>query len=392
MKKWTIVLCVLMAAVFMFTACSSSEPAASSSPSTSEESSAAEESAAEESANTGVENDELESPTAEASTEASSGESTSGGGSGKYAFVFKSTGNPYGEKMMQGFEDAIKELGHEAILRAPDQPTAEGQIQMVEELIAQGVDAITIAANDPDALQPVLTKAMNAGIKVNCTDSAVNAQSRQCFVNQAGTYEIAESLMNAVLDMTGGSGEWAILSATSQATNQNAWIAAMQELAESDSKYADLELVKIAYGDDLRDKSTSETEALLQSYPDLKCIVAPTTVGIAAAGKVLTDKNLAGTIKLTGLGLPSEMAEYIQNDVCPYMYLWNPIDMGYLSAYNAVALVDGTIDGTTAGETFDGGSLGQYEVVNADDGGTEVILGNPFEFNKENIEEWKDVY
>ena len=129
--------------------------------------------------------------------------------------------------------------------------------------------------------------------------------------------------------MIGGKGEIAILSATSQATNQNLWIDYMKkELA--DPKYKDVKLVKVAYGDDLRDKSVSEAEGLLAVLPNLKGIIAPTTVGIAAAGKVLTDKKLIGKVFLTGLGLPSEMATYIENGVCPYMFLWNPIDVGYL--------------------------------------------------------------
>lgn len=313
-------------------------------------------------------------------------------GTPKYAFVFKSTGNPYGEKQMQGFEDAVKEMGYEAILRAPDQPTAEAQIQIVEQLIAQKVSAICLTGNDFDALQPVLTKAMKAGIKVIAADSNVNPASRMTFVNQADPEQIGRILIQAAYDMADGKGEIAILSATSQASNQNLWIEWMEkELAENPAKYKDLPLVKVAYGDDLRDKSVSETEALLRTYPDLKVIIAPTTVGIAAAAKVITDKDLIGKVAITGLGLPSEMADYINNGSCPYMYLWNPIDVGYLAAYACKALVDGTITGA-AGDSFSAGKLGNFKVIAAADGGTEILLGAPFKFDKANIDEWKTVY
>ena len=129
----------------------------------------------------------------------------------------------------------------------------------------------------------------------------------------------------------------------------------------------------------------------MQSFPNLKVIIAPTTVGIAAAGRVITDRGLIGKVAITGLGLPSEMAEYIENGACPYMFLWNPIDVGYLSAYAATALVDGDITGA-AGETFEAGRLGTYEIVKAGDGGTEVLLGPPFRFDPDNIAEWKTVY
>lgn len=147
-------------------------------------------------------------------------------------------------------------------------------------------------------------------------------------------------------------------------------------------------LIKIAYGDDDPTKSTSETTALLTDE-NVKVIIAPTTVGMLAAGKVLQDRK--SDVLLTGLGLPSEMAPFIEDGVCPWMYLWNPIDIGYLGAYTAKALVDGTITGAT-GDKFTAGSLGDKVITDAADGGTEVMLGDPFKFDPDNIGEWKDVY
>lgn len=311
--------------------------------------------------------------------------------SGTYAIVAKSAGNPFNEKQIEGFKMAIEEQGYQVIEKTPDQPTAEQQINIIQELITQGVDGIAIAANDENALQPALKQAMDQGIAVTSFDSAVNQESRQAHVNQAAPKAIAVAMMDAVLDLAGGEGQFAILSATSTATNQNTWIAGMEELMAEDEKYAGLELVKIAYGDDLRDKSTSETEALLQSFPDLRVIMSPSTVGIAAAAKVVQDKGVSDNIKVTGLGLPSEMAAYIDNDVCPYMYLWNPIDIGYMTGYLLTALAQEDISGSV-GETFEAGDLGTKEITEAPDGGTESFLGEPFRFDSSNIDEWKEVY
>ncbi|HZJ83077.1 MAG TPA: rhamnose ABC transporter substrate-binding protein [Clostridia bacterium] len=321
----------------------------------------------------------------------SGGKSSGGsGGKQKYAIIVKSTGNPFMEKMMDGFKEAVAEIGGEAILKAPSNPNAEDQIEMIQELISQGVACIAIAANDPDALQPALEQAMDEGIKVLSLDSAVNLDSRMVHIEQADPEAIGRIQIQAALEMIGGAGEIAVLSATSQATNQNTWIEWMKKELEEDD-YKDVELVKVAYGDDLRDKSVSETEALLKTYPDLKAIIAPTTVGIAAAGKVLTDKGLKGEVHLTGLGLPSEMAEYIESGVCPWMYLWNPIDLGYLAGQAAEALVEDTIDGKVGGK-FTAGRLGDREVTEAGDGGTNIMLGDPFKFDGDNIGDWKDVY
>ena len=312
--------------------------------------------------------------------------------SGKtFALVTKSAGNPYNEKTAEGFQEVIESAGGTCIVKHPEQATADAQVSVIQSLISQGVDSISIAGNDENALQAALEEAMAAGIKVSCLDSKVNADSRQTFVNQAGNQEIGQALMDAVLDICGGEGQWAILSATSQATNQNAWIEAMKS-AMTEEKYAKLELVEVAYGDDEPQKSTDQTQALLEKYPDLKVICAPTTVGINAAAKVLQDKG--SSVKLTGLGLPSEMKEYIGDDnehSCPYMYLWNPIEVGRLGAYTAMALVDESITGA-ADDTFTAGDLGEYTIVEAADGGTEIILGAPYKFDSSNIDEWASIY
>ena len=329
---------------------------------------------------------------------ASCGETTTTAGA-KYALVTKAAGNAYNEKEAEGFKAAMEAAGMTAsdyIIRHPEQATVEAQIAVINSLISQGVKSIAIAANDPNALSSVLADAKAKGIKILTLDSDVAPADRLTFCNQAGVQQVAQALIDAVLDLTGGEGDYAILSATSQATNQNAWIDAMKAIAAADSaKYGKLNLVEVAYGDDELQKSTDQTQALLSKYPDLKVICAPTTVGIMAAGKVLQDKK--STVKLTGLGLPSEMAEYIGSDAdhsCPYMFLWNPIDLGKLAAYASIALVDGKITGAV-GDKFEAGNMENSPyTLTAVEGTTasEIILGAPFKFDPSNIGEWKSVY
>jgi len=309
----------------------------------------------------------------------------------KIALVGKNAGNAFFEIAAASFVEAAEAEGATVDVVYPEAATADAQIKVLDNLISQKPDAICIAANDVNALQAKLEEAMDEGIVISSFDSAPNPDSRQVFVNQAGTKAVGQALIDAVLDLTGGEGQWAILSATSQASNQNAWIAAMEEIAK-DEKYAGLELVEVAYGDDEPQKSTDQTQALLDNYPDLKVIVAPTTVGIAAAAKLLQDQGSA--VKLTGLGLPSEMVEYTGADdahSCPYFYLWDMQGLGKLSALTTIALVNGDITGALD-ETFTAGDLGEYTITEADDGGTEIVLGLPLEFNEENIEEMAKLY
>ena len=309
--------------------------------------------------------------------------------SGTYAFVAKDVQNPYMQKVYDGFEKACKEIGAEPLYKGPEAATPEKQIEIINQLVAQNVAGIAIAANDADALQPALTEAMDAGIKVISLDSAVNKDSRQTHIQQADPEKIGRGLIQAAYEMVDGNGGIAVLSATAQATNQNLWIEWMKkELEENPEKYANTPLIKVAYGDDDPTKSTSETQALLTDS-SIKVISAPTTVGMLAAGKVLQYKQ--SDVKLTGLGLPSEMAPFIEDGTCPWMYLWNPVDIGYLSGYTMDALVKGTITGDVGG-SFNAGDLGEKKITEAADGGTEVMLGDPFKFDTENIAEWKEVY
>lgn len=322
-------------------------------------------------------------------TEAAAGDSAK---DKKIALVGKAAGNAFFEIAAKSFQETVEAEGGEVQVVYPETATADAQIKVLDNLISQDFDAICISANDVNALQAKLEEAMDEGIKVSSFDSAPNKDSREIFVNQAGTKEVAQALMDAVLDISGGEGQFAILSATSQSANQNAWIDAMKTIMEGDDKYSKLELVDVVYGDDEPQKSTDQTAALLQNYKDLKVICAPTTVGIAAAAKYLQDNG--SSCKLTGLGLPSEMQEYTGDDAdhsCPYFYLWDMQGLGKLSAYTTISLINGDITGAKD-DKFTAGDLGDYTVTDADDGGTEVVLGAPLKFDTSNIEEMAKLY
>ena len=304
-----------------------------------------------------------------------------------YAIVCKDASNPYMLKMIEGFKAACEDLGVEFLTKSPETTSVDDQINIVNDLVAQGVKGIAIAANDAAALEATIKAAREKGVTVVTLDS--DTKGSQMFVNQAGVEQVAQVLVDSVYDMAGGEGEFAILSASSTATNQNAWIAAMEEILK-DSKYAGIKLVETVYGDDEPTKSTTETQNLLTKYPDLKVICCPTTVGVLACAQTVL--NTEGcTVKVAGLGLPSEMKEYVGDDkVCPYMYLWNPIDVGNCAAYMIKAIADGKAGAAGTSFTADNGTT--YDVTAGDPAETQIIVGPPFAFNGDNIAEWASVY
>jgi rhamnose transport system substrate-binding protein len=304
----------------------------------------------------------------------------------RIGLVVKALGIGFFEAAHQGAQQAAKELGDvEVIYTGPVTPTAEGQIEVINSLIAQKVDAIAISANDTDALVPILKRAQQRGIKVVSFDSGVAKEGRQIHLNPSSNEligQMCDQLADIAVKATGSDGgDIAILSASPTATNQNIWIGEMKkDLAE----FPKLHLVSTVYGDDLADKSYRETKGLISSYPNLKAIVAPTSVGIVAAAQAVSDMGKTGKIYVTGLGLPSELAGHIDSGAVKSFAIWNPIDLGYAATVIAHDLVKGTATATEV----DMGRMGKAKLDK--DGNT--AMAAPFVYDASNVHKFAKIF
>ncbi|WP_026370581.1 rhamnose ABC transporter substrate-binding protein [Kallotenue papyrolyticum] len=306
--------------------------------------------------------------------------SPAAGAGATYVLVPKALGNPYFDTANTGAQEAAKELGVTVNYQGSATADATQQIQLLNSLIAQNVDGLAISANDADALVPTGQQAMQAGIPVVSWDSAIAPEGRNVHVNQANAADIAAVQVRMAGELAKDGGKIAILSATSTAPNQNEWIRLMQEELKK-PEYANLQLVEIVYGDDDDSKSYTEAQGLMTKHPDLEVIIAPTTVGIAAAARAVQDAGKVGQVFVTGLGTPNQMREYVKSGAAPQFALWNPADLGYLAIHTLHAIASGQIKGQP-GETFTAGRLGQYTI---DEQGV-VLLGPPTVFNADNID------
>ena len=303
----------------------------------------------------------------------------------RIGLVAKSLGSGFFDAVHKGGQEAANELGNtQLIFTGPTTPTAEGQIEVLNALIAQRVDAIAVSANDPDALVPTLARAMKRGIKVVSYDSAVSAEGRLVHLAPSSDELVGQACMQLAADVAPqGKGKIAIVSATPSSTNQNAWIAAMKAAAP---RFPGLEIVATVYGDDVSDKSFRETTALLKRFPDLAVIVAPTSVGIVAAAKAVEDRGLSGTVSVTGLGLPSELAGHVKKGTVKRFAIWNPIDLGYAAVQLAVRAARGEAVGPS--KLVAAGRMGQITFA-ADGVGP---MARPFVYDASNIEEFAKIF
>ncbi|GAA4811980.1 rhamnose ABC transporter substrate-binding protein [Streptomyces ziwulingensis] len=298
-------------------------------------------------------------------------------------FLPKQVNTPYFSVADKGGEQALTELGSSyKEVGTNDGADTAGQVTHIDTLTQQGVDAMAVSAQDPEKLCTSLKKAMADGIKIVTYDSDTQPECRDAFVSPAGAEDLALKQLELIGTQTGYKGEIAILSAAKTASNQNTWIDYMKdELA--DPRYKAMTLVEIAYGDDDADKSYQETQRLLEDHPNLKGIISPTTNGVKAAAKFLSQSSYKGTVALTGLGAPNDMRPYVKDGTVESFVLWDPAKLGELAARAAVALVSGQITGRE-GQMFLAGDMGWFEL-----GENGIItLGDPAVFDAKNIDNY----
>lgn len=303
----------------------------------------------------------------------------------RIALVVKALGIGFFEAAAKGAEEAATELGGvEIIYTGPTSTTAEGQIEVINALIAQRVDAIAISANDTDALVPALKKAMDRGITVISWDSGVAPEGRSLHLNPSSNALIGNMIVKLAADHLPDGGDVAVLSATTTSTNQNIWIEEMNKVM---GDYPGINVVGTVYGDDLADKSYREANGLMQTYPDLKAIIAPTSVGIVAAAQAVADAGKIGEVNVTGLGLPSEMAGAIDSGASKSFAIWNPIDLGYSAAMLAYNLSQGNATAEPGAEI----PMGRMGNLTLDDK-NEGAMADPFVYDASNIEQFKSIF
>jgi rhamnose transport system substrate-binding protein len=303
---------------------------------------------------------------------------TSGGNGRKtvIAMMPKAKGDPYFISCKVGAEEAAKELGVELLWDGPTDLDPAKQNEVVEAWITRGVDAIAVSVESKEGISTVLRKARERGIKVITWDADAEKDARDFLINQATPQGIGYTLTDEAARILNGKGEFAIVTASLSAANQNEWIKYIKErLAQ---KYPDVKLVATQPSEGDRDRSFSETQTLLNVYPNVKLIMAIAAPAVPGAAEAVKQSGRTD-VKVTGLSLPNMSKPYIKAGVADSIVLWNTGDLGYLTVYAANALTKGEMK--RGDNKIVAGRLGQIEVV--DD---EVRLGLPFIFNKENID------
>ncbi len=295
------------------------------------------------------------------------------------AMLPKSKGNAYFISCKAGADKAAKELGVQLLFDGPTDSNAAKQNEIVENWITLGVDVIAVAAENKEGISTALRKAQKQGIKVVTYDADSMTDARSFFVNQATPEGIGYGLMDEAARLTGGVGDFAMITASLTAANQREWQKHVE--ARLKEKYPKMKLVAVRPCDDLKDKAQSEATALLSANPNLKLIMSICSPGVPGAAEAVKQAGKTGKVKVMGLGLPNENKRYVHDGVTDSVILWNTGDLGYLTVYAGVAVAKGELKkGATS---FKAGSLGTFAIS-----GDNILLGKPFIFNRGNIDKF----
>jgi len=307
-----------------------------------------------------------------------------GGGSGKskkvtIAFLPKSKGNAYFISCKKGADKAAKELGVDLLFDGPTDPDPARQNEIIENWITLGVDGIAAACENKEGISTALRKAKAKGINVITYDADSLSDAREFFVNQATPEGIGSALMDEAARLCNDQGEFAIITASLTAGNMIEWQKYIEQ--RRSTQHPGMKMVALRPCDDLKDKAQSEATALMSANPNLKLIMAICSPAVPGAAEAVKQAGKAGQVKVIGLGLPSENRRYVKEDVTSSVILWKTEDLGYLTVRAAKALLDGELKpGATS---FVAGPLGVFEIK-----GDNILLGKPFVFNKDNIDQF----
>jgi rhamnose transport system substrate-binding protein len=293
--------------------------------------------------------------------------------------VPKLIGIGYFNATSKGIQDAAKELGNvKAKTDGPTEAKIDEQIKFIDNYITSGVDGILFAANDPVAIAPVLKKALSKGIHVVGYDANSTPDAREWFVNQAEFNGIAKAMIDSMAKEAGEDASFAIVTSTFTTPNQARWINEMSAYAaKCHPKMTWLETVEAQEDNNL---SFNQATTLINKHGDkLKGIFGMTSVATPASAEAVTKAGQCGKIAVVGLATPNAMKPYVNSGCVKSVVLWNPVDLGYAATFVIRAVADGKLKpGATS---VDAGKLGKLNVVN----GSEILLGAPYIFDKENI-------
>ncbi|MCF8482229.1 MAG: autoinducer 2 ABC transporter substrate-binding protein [Rhodospirillum sp.] len=301
------------------------------------------------------------------------------------ATVVKVDGIAWFDRMRDGVKQFGGDTGYDTWMVGPSQADAAAQVQIVENLIAQGVDAICIVPFSVEAVEPVLKKARDRGITV-IAHEASNIQNADYVLEAFDNLAYGAKLMEVLGGYMGGEGKYAATVGSLTSKSQNEWIDGA--VAYQKEHFPKMELVtnRLETYDDAN-TDYNKLKEVLTTYPDLKGIVGGPMPTSAGAGRLISERGLKDKLFFAGTGLVSVAGEYLAKGDIQYIQFWDPAVAGYAMNMLAVMALDGKADQIKAG--LDLGIPGYTNLSTPEGGAANLLYGQGWVgVTKENMDKY----
>jgi simple sugar transport system substrate-binding protein len=301
------------------------------------------------------------------------------------ATVVKVDGIAWFDRMRDGVKQFGADTDHDTWMVGPSQADAAAQVQLIENLIAQGVDAIAIVPFSVEAVEPVLKKARDRGIVV-IAHEASNIQNADYVLEAFDNHAYGAKLMEVLGEAMDGEGKYVATVGSLTSKSQNEWIDGAIAYQKENFPKMELATERLETYDDAN-TDYNKLKEVLTTYPDLKGIVGGPMPTSAGAGRLIAERGLQGKLNFAGTGLVSVAGEYIANGDIQYIQFWDPAVAGYAMNMLAVMALDGKGDQIKAG--LDLGLPGYTDLSTPEGGNANLVYGQGWVgVNKDNMDEY----
>jgi ABC-type sugar transport system substrate-binding protein len=298
----------------------------------------------------------------------------------RVAFVPALIGIPYFNSMEEGGKKAAAQFGVDFIYTGPIDATPLSQVQIIQNLINQGVEAIGIDIIDASTLAPLVAQANAKGVKLFTSDSDAPDSKRAFYVAQALDDKLAVTLIDELVKRVGEDAKIGFVSGDPTSSNLNAWIRLIQKRVKE--KYPNVELLDPQFAGGSSDRSAQLASDLMTANPDMKGLIAVASSNCPGVGQAIETAGKIGQVLGTGYCSPNTARSYLKSGAFGFSVLWDPAALGYLTVWAGKQLIDG--------KPFEATNMvpGMDKPISYDATTGILLLGDPSIFTAENVDKF----
>ncbi len=301
----------------------------------------------------------------------------------KIAVVVKDSSNGWFVRMDEGVKQFAAETGINAYQKGPTSTDAALQVQVLQDVITQDIDALCVVPVDPAACDPVLKEARDKGIKVIVHEGST-CENVDYYLEAFDNAGYGAFIMDKLAEVTGGKSIYTTMVAHLTNASQNEW--ADGAVARAKAQYPEMVLsdkLERVESENNSEKAYEKAKEVLKSYSEISAFVGTSSMDAPGIARAIDELGLKGKVFVVGTGMPNECRELVKNDSISFITLWDPAEAGYAMCVLARKVLEGE-------EIKEGLNLGldSYNSLQVGEKPNYFIGAGWISINKENIDDY----